>query len=67
MFTFCSTVQRLPLIPLCWKSRVWVDFEIDSVLSRVWVDFEIESVLIVSFFTSVVGQEKETKTFYIEI
>ena len=29
MVAFWSTVQRLSLIILCWKSRVWVDFKIN--------------------------------------
>ena len=28
---FCSTVQRIPQIVLCWKSRMWVEFKIESV------------------------------------
>ena len=28
----CSTVQRLSVIVLCWNSRLWVDFKIESVL-----------------------------------
>ena len=32
MAAFWSILQRLPLIVLCWKSRQWVDFKINSVL-----------------------------------
>ena len=28
----CSTVQRLSLIVLCWKSRLCVDFKVESAL-----------------------------------
>ena len=52
MVAFYSTLQRLPLIDLCWKSRLWVDFK-------------IEFVLIVSFITFAVGHEKENKILQI--
>ena len=32
MVAFCSTVQILPLIVLNWKSRLWVDFKLESML-----------------------------------
>ena len=32
MLVFCSTVQRLPLIVLCWKYQLWIDVKIESVL-----------------------------------
>ena len=48
-----KTVQRrLPLIDLCWKSQLWVDFK-------------IEAALIVCFITSAAGQEKVTKNLHI--
>ena len=47
-------MQRLPLIDLRWKSRLWVDFK-------------TLSVLIVSFITSAAGQEKENKDLHIAI
>ena len=28
MVAFCSTVRKVPLIVLCWKSRQWVDLKI---------------------------------------
>ena len=52
MVVLCSTVQRLPLIDLRWKSRLWVDFK-------------IVSVLIVSFITSAAGQEKQNENLNI--
>ena len=33
MVTFCSTVERVPLIFLCLKSRLCVDFNIDCIVS----------------------------------
>ena len=32
LVTFCSTVQRLLLVVLFWKYRLWVDFKIKYVL-----------------------------------
>ena len=52
MVVLCSTVQRLPLIDLRWKSRLWVDFK-------------IVSVLIASFITSAAGQEKQNENLNI--
>ena len=52
MLVLCSTVQRLPLIDLRWKSRLWVDFK-------------ILSVLIVSFITSATDQEKQNENLNI--
>ena len=50
MVAFCSAVQRLLLIDLCYKFRLWVDFK-------------VESVSIISFIASAAGQEKN-KTLY---
>ena len=44
MVAFYSTLQRLPLIELCWKSRLQVDFKIESALN-------------VSFITLAAGQD----------
>ena len=30
MVALCSTLQRLPLIVLFWKNRLWVDCKIES-------------------------------------